>query len=121
MAEPRGRSGAKGRSGGAHGTPSEATGGLGAEHSFSLQAIFEIQRSVGRLEGSVGRLEGKVENLSKQVKQLSEQAKQQQRAIGWITRTLWVAAGALLILGPMVAWILNNRFDLILDALANGG
>ena len=107
MAEPKSRSGAKGRSGGAHGTPSEATGGLGAEHSFSLQAIFEIQRSIGRLET-------KVDNLS-------EQAARQQRGIGWITRTLWIAAGALLILGSIGAWILNNRFDRILDALTQGG
>lgn len=107
MAEPRSRSGAKGRLRGAHGTPSEASGGLGPEHSFSLQAIFELQRSVGRLEGKIEKL--------------SEQADRQQRTVNWMARALFIATGALLILGPIVAWILNNGFDRILSLLAKGG
>ncbi len=96
------------------GRPSQAYDRSDPDLSFILQAVFEIQGNIGNLQKAIGSLESTVKTLSKQVDR-------QQRAIGWITRTLWVAAGALLILGPIVAWILNNRFDRILDALANGG
>ena len=59
-------------------------------------------------------MEGKLDKLS-------EQADRQQRTIDWMARALFIAAGALLILGPIVAWIFNNRFEQILDMLAKGG
>ena len=76
---------------------------MGSDHSFTLQAVMEIQKSVGSLENAV--------------KELSERVEKQQRTISWMARVLWMAAGAALILG----WIINNRFDEILNVLAKGG
>ena len=72
-----------------------------------MSAIFELQ-------GRVGRLEGKLDKLS-------EQADRQHRTIDWMRRALLLAAGALVILGPIVAWIFNNRFEQIPGMLAKGG
>ena len=58
-------------------------------------------------------MEGKIEKLS-------EQADRQQRTIDWMRWALFIAAGALLILGPMVTWILNN-LEQIPSLLAKGG
>lgn len=107
MAEARSRRGGKRRSGPSHGGPLEAVAGSALEHDFSLQAIIELQRSVGRLEGKLDKL--------------SEQVDRQQGTITWMTRVMFTAAGALLIPGPIMAWILNNRFDQILNTLAKGG
>ena len=82
----------------------EAAGGAGPDHSFTLQAIMEVQKSVGSLENAI--------------KALSERVDRQQRTINWMARVLWMAAGAALVLGPLVTWIVTNRFDEILNALA---
>ena len=82
----------------------EAAGGAGPDHSFTLQAIMEVQRSVGSLENAI--------------KALSERVDRQQRTINWMARVLWMAAGAALVLGPLITWVVTNRFDEILNALA---
>ena len=100
MAEREAGRGRKGRAGNPHGASYEAAGGAGPDHSFTLQAIMEVQKSVGSLENAI--------------KALSERVDRQQRTINWMARVLWMAVGAALILG----WIVNNRFDEILNALA---
>lgn len=82
----------------------EAAGGAGPDHSFTLQAIMEVQKSVGSLENAI--------------KALSERVDRQQRTINWMARVLWMAAGAALVLGPLITWVVTNRFDEILNALA---
>ena len=82
----------------------EAAGGAGPDHSFTLQAIMEVQKSVGGLENAI--------------KALSERVDRQQRTINWMARVLWMAAGAALVLGPLITWVVTNRFDEILNALA---
>lgn len=107
MAEARGRGGAGRRSGPSYGFSTEAADESAPERSLSLQAVIELQRSVGRLEG-------KIDGLSRQIDR-------QQKTIEWMKYVVFTAAGALLILGPLAAWILNNRFDQILNILAKGG
>ena len=81
---------------------------MGADHSFTLQAVMELREATGGLKIAV-------ETLSKQVDQ------QQQRTIRWMARVLWMAGGALLVLSPIAGWLINHRFDEILNALAKGG
>ena len=107
MVEVRGRGGAGRRSGPSHGFSTEAVAESALEHGLSLRAVIELRRSVDRLEGEVDKL--------------SEQIARQQRTIAWMTRVMFIAVGALLIPGPMAAWISNNRFDRILNMLAKGG
>ena len=78
--------------------------GRGRITSFSLQAIMEVQKSVGSLENAI--------------KALSERVDRQRHTINWMARVLWMAAGAALVLGPLITWIVTNRFDEILNALA---
>ena len=118
MVEGRGRGGAGRRSGPPYGFSTEAAAESAPEHSLSLQAVIELQRSVGRLEGKVDELSRQTES---EVDRLSRQIARQQRTIAWMTRVMFTAVGAILILGPMAAWILNNRFDQILNILAKGG
>ena len=84
--------------------PYEAAGGAGPDHSFTLQAIMEVQKSVGSLENAI--------------KALSERVDRQRHTINWMARVLWMAAGTALVLGPLITWIVTNRFDEILNALA---
>ena len=80
---------------------------MGFDHSFTLQAIMELQRSTGGLEN--------------RVEMLSEQVVRQQRDIRWMARALWMAGGALVVLSPVAIWLINHRFDEILNVLARGG
>ena len=129
MVEARGRGGAGRRSGPSHGFSTEAVAESALEHGLSLQVVIELQRSVGRLEGEVDKLPKQMkrevdklsEQMEREVDRLSRQIARQQRTIAWMTRVMFIAVGALLILGPMAAWILNNRFDRILNMLAKGG
>ena len=59
--------------------------------------------------------------LKTAVESLSEQVGQQQRTIHWMARVLWMAGGALLVLAPIAGWLINHRFDEILNVLAKGG
>ena len=68
---------------------------------------MEVQKSVGSLENAV--------------KALTERVDRQRRTINWMARVLWMAGGAALVLGPIVTWIITNRFDEILNALAKSG
>ena len=115
MAEREVGRGRKGRAGNPRGTSYEAAGGAGPDHSFTLQAIMEVQKSVGSLEMEVRKGVGSLENA---IKALSERVDRQQRTINWMARVLWMAAGAALVLGPLVTWVVTNRFDEILNALA---
>ena len=104
MAEREAGRGRKGRAGDPRGTPYEAAGEAGPDHSFTLQAIMEVQKSVGSLENAI--------------KALSERVDRQRHTINRMARVLWMAAGAALVLGPLITWIVTNRFDEILNALA---
>ena len=80
---------------------------MGVDHSFTLQAIMELQNSTGGLE--------------KEVETLSEQVARQQRDIRRMARVPWMAGGALVVLSPIAIWLINHRFDEILNVLARGG
>lgn len=91
---------------------------MGSDHSFTLQAVMALQESTGGLKSAV-------DSLSKQADQhraeIDKRLDRQQKEIRWMARVLWMAAGALLVLGPIVVWFINHRFDEILNVLAKGG
>ena len=89
------------------GTPQDAAAWLGADHSFTLQAIMHLTETTG--------------GLTKAVESLTEQVEQQHQTIRWMSRVLWMAGGALVVLLPIAGWLVNHRFDEILNALARGG
>ena len=59
--------------------------------------------------------------LSKAVETLTEQVGQQHRTIRWMARVPWMAGGALLVLAPIAGWLIDHRFDEILNALGKSG
>ena len=107
VAESNASRGKRARPRNPQGTPLEAAGAMGADHSFTLQAVMELREATGGMKTAV-------ETLSKQVEQ-------QQRTIRWMARVLWMAGGALLVLSPIAGWLINHRFDEILNALAKDG
>ena len=75
--------------------------------SLSLQAVMELREST--------------EGLKNAVVSLSWQVERQQADIVRMTRALWVAGGALLVLGPMIVWLIDHRFGEVLNAPARTG
>lgn len=103
----------------------------GAEQGFSLQAVFELQRSVGGLEREVDgvnrRLDswsasiGRIPVIEHRLRSLEEKADRQQRDLDWIKKAMYVGFGALAVVGAVAGWIANNRFDELERLLARGG
>jgi hypothetical protein len=73
-------------------------------HSFSVQAIFELQRSFGKIERAVENLEGKVDDHSKTLKS--------------IERTIWIATGAFVIVSGAFGLALKYGLDMLVKLLA---
>ena len=107
MADLHSGSEAKARPPNPRGVPEDAGAWSGGDHSFTLQAVMRLTETTGGLE--------------KAVETLTEQVAQQHRTIRWVSRVLWMAGGALLVLAPIAGWLINHRFDEILNALAKGG
>ena len=107
MADPHSDTGGKARVPNPRGTPEDAAAWSEADHSFTLQAIMHLTETTGGLKTAV--------------ETLTEQVGQQQRTIRWMSRVLWMAGGALVVLAPIAGWLINHRFDEILNALAKGG
>ena len=72
-----------------------------------LQALMQLTEAIGGLKNAV-------ETLTRQVGR-------QERTIRRMAPALWMAGGALLVLTPIAGWLINHRFDEILNALAKGG
>ena len=107
MADPHSGPGAKARPPDPRGTPQDAAAWSGADHSFTLQAIMHLTETTG--------------GLTKAVESLTEQVEQQHQTIRGMSRVLWMVGGALVVLLPIAGWLVNHRFDEILNALAKGG
>ncbi len=118
------------------GKTAEAVGG--AEQGFSLQAVFELQRSVGGLEreveGANRRLDswseaiGRIPVIEHRLQSLEDKADRQQRDLDWLKKSVNRARGAAVVIGVLftlavgvAGWIANNRFDEIARMLANAG
>ena len=72
------------------------------DHSYTLQAVMELQRSVGELTGTVDALKDLV--------------KDQSRKLNWVMYGFFVAIGG----SAVVFWLINKRFDAIADLVSKG-
>ena len=73
------------------------------EHSWILQQLHQ-------LAGDVGKLQEAVETLKSDIRD-------QKKSLSWIKYILAVAAGAVLIIGPIVGYIVSSGIDRIVDVL----
>jgi hypothetical protein len=68
-------------------------------HSFSVQAIFELQRAFGRVEKAIEGLEAKVEAQGKTLRT--------------IERLVWIATGVFLAGGAILGFLLNEGLEVL--------
>ncbi|MCG8691154.1 MAG: hypothetical protein MI806_08085 [Minwuiales bacterium] len=73
------------------------------DHSFTLQAIMEIQRAVGELKSSVDSL--------------AEDQREQRKSLDKIRYFLGAATAAAAIVGAFILYILDKEYDKIIDLL----
>jgi hypothetical protein len=76
---------------------------LAAGHSFSIQAIFELQRSFGKVEGALQALETKVADQGKTLKS--------------VERILWIATGVVIVAGALGGFAIHEGLDLLKGVL----
>ena len=79
----------------------------GADYSFVLQTVIELQKSVGGLEQCVIMLTNEI--------------KEQRKTINRINFTLWFATGAVVVGGAVVSFffpfLLRSGFNQVLEAI----
>ncbi len=73
-------------------------------HSFSIQAIFELQRSFGKVEQAVQNLEKKADDQAATLKT--------------IERTIFIATGAFVIVSAIIGFAIKYGLDMLTSALA---
>lgn len=87
------------------GPPDEFVAALSRDHSFTLQTVMELQKSIGGLTEATNNLKNSVDTQGSSIK--------------WITRVLWTATGSLVILVPIIVYLVDKKFDTILQALGS--
>lgn len=83
------------------------------DHSFFLQIVMEIQRSIGKLESSNQHLASVSETHAKKLDDAAEElhtAKGMAKAFGWVLSA--IGAVALLLLGTILT-VLLKHFNLL--------
>jgi hypothetical protein len=75
-------------------------------HSFSIQAIFELQRSFGKAEHAIEKLEEKIGEQGKTLK--------------GIERTIWIATGAFIIISGTIGLALKMGLDMLTTLMGKG-
>lgn len=76
----------------------------GSDYSFTLQAVLELQKSVGQLQEAVGTLK--------------EQAKQHGDKLEKIAQRIYAATAVLIVLGTIIGFLLNKGVDLLIQLKA---
>jgi hypothetical protein len=72
---------------------------VASNHSFSIQAIFELQRAFGKVERAVENLEKKADEQAKSLKN--------------IERTIALATGAFLIISAIIGLAIKYGLDML--------
>ena len=75
------------------------------DHSFTLQSIMEVQKSIGK--------------LTEAVESLKEESKGQRKELNILNRGLWVAGAVLMVAGLIGGFVLNNMGNKMLTLLQN--
>lgn len=84
------------------------TRAAGADHSFTLQAIMELQKSVSQLGAKVDRLVGDVDKQSGKLSDLD-------KSIDRFKTAFWVGGGILALVVPIIAgmfwWSIGDKIN----------
>jgi len=92
--------------------PVSAGQSFGVDHSFTLQAIMELQKSTGQLTSCVESLK---ENIDKQDKKLDNI----EGTLSAITHKIYAATAILAILVVIGGFIVNKSWDLMINQLGS--
>ena len=76
----------------------------GSDYSFTLQAVLELQKSVGQLQEAVGTLK--------------EQGKQHAEKLDKISLRIYAATAVLIVLGTIIGSLANKGVDLLIQLKA---
>jgi hypothetical protein len=87
------------------------------DHSFHTQAVFEIQRQIGKLEAGLTGVEGRLSNVESKLDAVHTQLTSLATTVDtlkplfvWAVRGLWaIAAGIMIfILGVLSMWLKHH-------------
>jgi hypothetical protein len=73
----------------------------GSDYSFTLQAVLELQNTVGQLKEAVGTLK--------------EQGKHHSDKLDKISLRIYAASAVLIVLGTIIGFLLNKGVDLLIQ------
>ncbi len=82
------------------------------DHSFTLQAIMEVQKTLGNLDGKLGAVADRLDKLENRVSSLDDK-------LSGVTHKLYAAGVVLAIALAVGGFLLNKSWDRALDLLAN--
>lgn len=88
------------------GTTTPSTAGL-IDHSFTLQAIMELQKSNGNLTGAVSALKQSIDKLDNKLDKIEEK-------VSGVTHKIYAAGVVLAILVCLGGFIINKAWDLMI-------
>lgn len=75
----------------------------GMDHSFVLQATYEIRGAIGELKEAVNGLKAEVTD--------------QRGSIRWIRNMIWFATGAIVVGGVIIGFIFERGIDKLIEIL----
>lgn len=97
--------------------PSSAPTFASPDHSFTLQAIMEMQKTVGKLEGTIVALQTSVAEAAEIQRRSCEGIEGELKAVkeklSGVTHKLYAAGVVLAIAGVIGGWVINKSWDLI--------
>jgi hypothetical protein len=87
-------------------TPSESQAAVGThDHSFTLQAVLQMQRAFGVVEQKVDRL---IEDVGTHADKIDKVRHQ----VTFVKGALWVIGGLIVFVGALVAWYVTGKLSI---------
>lgn len=94
---------------------------IGGDHSFTLQAIMELQRSTGELRSSVQSLKESIEKLDANIERSQQRMEGRidrfDEKISGVTHKIYAAGVVLVILLAVGGFIVNKAWDLMAEQI----
>lgn len=94
---------------------------VGGDHSFTLQAIMELQRSTGELRSSVQSLKESIEkldsNIERSLQRVDSRMDRFDEKVSGVTHKIYAAGVVLLILLAVGGFIVNKAWDLMAEQI----
>ena len=84
---------------------------VSSEHSFTLQAVFELQKSMGQLTEAVNSLKVSIDNQSNRIQRLEDK-------LSGVTHKLYAAGVVLTIILVIGGWMINKAWDFMIGQIA---